>query len=148
MNARFLLFPALCILLLASCASTVARRIEQYPEVFNALSARQKALVERGRVDEGMGRDAVWLAWGSADHVATGSHRGQTYERWSYKGYEPVLGTGNRFSGVAWGSTPFFGGGWFYDSYTLPDPLVNFVPYEARCVEFIGGKVTAWMAGR
>lgn len=154
MNARLLIAPALCALLLAGCTTTVARRIEKYPEAFNALSDRHKALVRQGRIDEGMGRDAVWLAWGSATRVATGSIAGKTYERWSYRGYDPVIGAGMRYSGVnSWNNWngwngPFLGYGGFVEPYAYPDPLLNYVPYEARCVEFTSGRVSAWMAGR
>lgn len=148
MIPRLLILPALCALLLASCTSTVARRIEKNPGLFNALSDRQKALVQLGRIDEGMGKDAVWLAWGNATRIATGSHEGRTYERWSYTGYEPVLGTGMRYSGVNWSNGPFLGYGSFVESYAYPDPLLNYVPYEARRVEFMAGKVSAWAAGR
>lgn len=147
-HARLLVPCALCALFLASCTSTVARRIEKYPEAFNALSNRQKALVQLGRIDEGMGKDAVWLAWGSATRIATGSVAGKTYERWSYRGYDPVIGTGMRYSGVNWSNGPFLGYGSFVEPYAYPDPLLNYVPYEARCVEFTEGKVSAWMAGR
>ena len=151
MNTRLLVPFALCALLLASCTSTVARRIEKNPEVFNALSDRQKALVQRGRIDEGMGKDAVWLAWGSANRIATGSHEGRTYERWSYTGYEPVFGTtiGFGVGGGYWGrAAPFIGDGCFADSYYYQEPTLSYVPYEARRVEFTAGRVSAWMAGR
>lgn len=136
------------MLLLAGCAASIVQRIEKNPAIFNSLSDSQKALVQQGRIEEGMGKDAVWLAWGPADRTATGTHAGLLYERWSYTGYEPVYGAPFSFGGGYWGGRPYIGAGYFNDPYFFPAPMMNFVPYEARRVEFKGGKVSGWMAAR
>ena len=150
MNARLNLPAALCACLLASCTAPVARRIEKNPALFNSLNDRQKALVQRGGIEEGMGKDAVWLAWGPANRIATGSREGRAFERWSYTGIDPVFGTPIGFGagGGYWGSGPFVGSGYYGNPYYFQQPNLVYVPYEARRVEFTGGKVTSWAAGR
>lgn len=128
-----------CCLVLAGCVSPVERRIEKNPALFQALSARHQALVRQGRVEEGMTAPAVWLAWGRPDRVAAGSRQGRAFERWSYTGYEPVHTSAFGFG---------FAGGCYYDSWFYAEPMVQYIPYEARRVEFSGGKVSAWAAGR
>lgn len=125
-------------LLLASCASPIARRIEKNPEIYNRLSESQKALVQRGQIDEGMSTDAVRLSWGSPSRISNGSKLGKKYEQWSYAGYEPVYNTS---IGIGYSN----GRG---DPYYYADPFVNYVPYEARRVEFLNDRVSAWTAAR
>jgi hypothetical protein len=70
-------------LLLSSC-ETPQDRISQRPEVYNALSPRDKDLVSRGEIREGMSRDAVYLAWGAPNQRGPGRHRGSSTETWIY----------------------------------------------------------------
>jgi hypothetical protein len=138
---------AATLLLVASCTSPIVKRIERNPEIYNALSARHKALVQQGRVEEGMTKKAVFLSWGRPDRAAQGSRNGKAYEKWSYAGYVPTYTTG---FGYGPGFGGFYGGGcdgWF-DSPFFYEPMTTYVPYEARRVEFLNGTVFAWSASR
>ncbi|OAI57003.1 hypothetical protein AYO49_00355 [Verrucomicrobiaceae bacterium SCGC AG-212-N21] len=132
-------------LLMVSCTSPIVKRIERNPDIYNALSTRHKELVAQGKVEEGMSKKAVFLAWGRPDRAAQGSKGGKAYERWSYAGYDPVYSVG--YGPGAWG------GGWGYRSgyYYTPfyyEPMMTYVPYEAAKVEFLNGTVTAWAKSR
>ena len=70
-------------LLLSGC-ETPRDRIAQRPEVYNALSPRDRDLVSRGEIREGMSRDAVYLAWGAPNQRGPGRHRGSSAETWVY----------------------------------------------------------------
>ncbi len=65
---RRVVFVALTIgtaasaLISTGCATTEAR-ISQHPEMYQRLSARDRALVSQGQIRPGMTMDAVWLAW-------------------------------------------------------------------------------------
>ena len=95
-----------------------------------------------------MGKDAVFLAWGRADRVSSGTHEGKPLERWSYKGYEAVHGGyfGFGIGGGFAGPRPYLGGGYGYD--TFYQPTVNYVPYEARRVDFTNGRVIGWVVAQ
>jgi hypothetical protein len=136
-------FLATLALLLASCTSPIVKRIERNPEIYHSLSTRQKELVTLGRVEEGMSKQAVFLAWGRPDRAAQGSKNGKAYERWSYAGYDPVytMGFGMGYWGGGWG-------GCYYDRPFLYEPMMTYVPYEAAKVEFLNGSVTAWAKSR
>lgn len=129
-------------LLLASCASPIARRIEKNPEIYNRLSESQKTLVQHGQIEEGMSKDAVRISWGNPARISNGSKQGKSYEQWSYAGYAPVYNTG-----IGFGYSHGYGRR-CDPAYYYADPFVNYVPYEARRVEFLDGRVTAWTATR
>ncbi len=136
------LFLCATVLLLTSCGSTVARRIEKHPEIYNKLSENHKALVQHGQLVEGMSKDAVRLSWGDPSRISNGSKLGTSYEQWSYAAYDPVYNTGVGL-GYAHG-----GGGRYDSAYYYAQPFVNYVPYEARRVEFLNDHVSAWTATR
>ena len=144
---KFALLLLTAALLLSSCAAPVVRRIEKNPQIYGKLSAEDKALVQRGQIREGMGQDAVFLAWGRADRVSAGSRDGKTHERWSYAGYEPVYGTTGGF-GYSSGGYRGRHGGTFYEPFFYSEPSVTYLPYEARWVEFTNGRVSAWSSAR
>ncbi|MBB5031089.1 hypothetical protein [Prosthecobacter vanneervenii] len=135
--------------LFVQCSSTPQTRIEKNPQMFTKLSPKERHLVTHGLICEGMGRDAVFLAWGRPDSVSVGVNRGRESENWTYEGQQPVrsmnMGLGMGFGG--WG--PYGYGGWgpygfggfpYWNSGTS----VSYVPYTAGVVEFVGGKVVSW----
>jgi hypothetical protein len=121
----------------ASSTSPIVKSHERNPEIYNALSARHKELVQQGRIEEGMTKKAVFLSWGRPDRAAHGSKNGKAYEQWSYAGYQPTYTTGFGFGGP-------YGGGCYYDRPFLYEPITTYVPYEAARVEFLNGIVFAW----
>ncbi|MFZ4768164.1 MAG: hypothetical protein ACOYMN_24715 [Roseimicrobium sp.] len=129
------------MLLLASCASPIARRVEHNPDLYNKLSERHKAMVQQGRVEEGMTKPAVFLAWGAPDRASKGSKFGRDFEQWSYAGYQAVQSLPY---GGDWGRRAYRTGCYSYDRSMAFEPVFNYVPYEAARVEFLGGVVSAW----
>lgn len=138
---------ALCwlalVFLVASCTSPVQRRIEKNPSLYNGLSDHQKSLVQRGAIEEGMSKEAVYLAWGRPDRGSRGSKMGKAYERWSYAAYDPVFWGPYGAPGYGWGSGP-----WLYDPYYAPGPSMSYIPYEERWAEFLNNRVAAWSITR
>jgi hypothetical protein len=139
---------ALVSLLLASCASPIVRRIENNPEIYAKLSDRHKALVQAGKVEEGMTKQAVFLSWGQPNRAAKGSKQGKTYERWSYTGYDavptPSIGFGYGYGGYYGGR----GRHSYADSMFYYEPSYQYVPYESARVEFLNSKVSEWSVAR
>ena len=143
-------------LLLASC-STTETRISEHPEIFQSLSPRDQALVQAGKIREGMTRDAVWVAWGTPDQKATGFAHGRAVETWIYNEYTYAnapypypygpFGYGGWYGGRTvfrnYGNRrfvivgdPFFDP--FYYSYIRPS-----VAYPAKIVSFVNGRVVS-----
>ncbi|MDZ4404617.1 hypothetical protein [Prosthecobacter sp.] len=138
-------------LLLSQCASTPQTRIERNPQLFAALSTRDRQLVISGVIREGMTRDAVFLAWGRPDRVSVGTNRGKEVEAWTYLGERPVrtfsIGMGFGYGGFGYGGWgPYGYGGGYGFPYMGGGPSVMYVPYTAGVVEFSRGRVTRWMA--
>lgn len=134
-------------LLIVSCTSPLQRRIEKNPQIYASLSEHQKSLVQRGDVEEGMSKEAVFLSWGKPDRVASGTKQGKAYERWSYTGYEsvPVMSAGFGFG--YWGSHRGYRGVRSYvyaDPFYYGGPAFDYVPYEAARAEFVNTKLSAW----
>ncbi len=140
----------LSALFLSSCATNpVERRIQKDPERFRNLTQREKDLVSRGEVAEGMSQDAVWLAWGRPGRVMAGSREGRSNERWVYFRAAPVSTYSVGYGAFAphpfysaYGVHPAFGygygPGWSYGTG------IESVPSLDRTVEFANGRVIAW----
>lgn len=145
-----LLTGSLAALLLISCATNPAeQRVKKYPERFAGLSGRERDLVLRGEVDEGMSQDAVFLAWGRPGRVMSGSRNGRGSERWAWFRSAPVSTYSMGYGGFgphpfysAYGMHPAFGYGYGPDWGFGAG--VDYVPYLDRTVEFANGKVVAW----
>lgn len=142
-------------LLLSSC-ETPQDRISQRPEVYNAMSARDRELVSRGEIRQGMSRDAVYLAWGAPNQRGPGRYRGSSTETWIYFDtsagdyYPPPFAYG--YGGLYGGSflhghrsgrlhrhvfyDPFFDP-WFYRRTSV-------VSYPERVVSFQSGRVISF----
>ena len=142
MKAIPALLSAAAMLMLASCVSPIAKRIERNPDIYNNLSARHKTMVTQGQIEEGMSKQAVFIAWGRPDRAAKGSRSGRSFEQWSYVAYEtvPAMSVGPGFG--YWGG---YGAHRFsYDPVFFYEPAFTYLPYESARVEFSNAKVTAW----
>ncbi len=69
-----------------------ARRKEQ-TAAYAALSARERDLVQQGRLERGMTTNAVYIAWGKPSAVMPRPHElgAESDLTWLYYGHEPVL---------------------------------------------------------
>ncbi len=135
---RKLLFLAAGILIgLPACSTltTPSARIERYPEKYQALPADHQQLVSQGRIAEGMNQDAVFLAWGTPNHVMSGSDRGSPYETWSY----------TRLRSASYPSL-WFDYGYYGGHYHHIHPYWNtyWYPVPVGRVEFTDGFVNSW----
>src|SRR5947199_10574580 len=79
---------ALSALIVTSCETTESR-ISKHPEIYQNLSANDRALVSRGQIRPGMSQNTVWLAWGSPDRKITGNMRGHATATCMCVRYEP-----------------------------------------------------------
>ncbi len=126
---------------MTSCApSTPEARIRQRPDVFNRLDGKDRELVSRGEVAEGMSKDAVAIAWGRPSDVVDSLRDGKTMERWDYEGSKPVFLSG--FSGGY--GTGTYGGYSYRGAGVALGPQVAYVPYRRSSVWFRNDRVDAW----
>ncbi len=151
----FLALAFVVALSLVSCSTTNQRqkRITRNPEWYNALSESDKALVSKGRIREGMGKNAVFLAWGRADSVTASTDRGKSVETWFYTTPVPHYVTGFGFSyGSYYGrGYPGFGIGHGYGAgWPGPFPYQELVYTErpAAMVRFERERVVSWQIRR
>lgn len=109
--------------------------------MFSHLPVQQQALVQQGKISEGMSEDAVFLAWGRPDSPPMiGQVNGKKIARWVYKGYEPVTVMNNN-PFPAWGPYGWYGYGW-------PMASTAYIPRNVAYVEFVDGKVTSWASSK
>jgi hypothetical protein len=133
-------------LLVVSCApSTPQSRIQREPGKFEALSSKQRSLVEQGQISRGMTQDAVYLAWGGPARVFQGSKEGKLTERWDYAGTQPVYYT-NFYGSYGGYYGPWRGRG-YYSGIGF-GPEVAYIPYRIASVWFIDGRVDSWERAR
>jgi hypothetical protein len=133
-------------LLMASCVpSTPQTRIQREPGKFEALSGKQRSLVEQGQISNGMPPDAVYLAWGRPSRVFQGSKEGKSSERWDYAGSRPVYYS-NFYGSYGGYYGPYRGRG-YYGGYGF-GPEVAYIPYRMASVWFVNGRVDAWERAR
>ncbi|MBQ2813829.1 MAG: hypothetical protein IJE66_02325 [Akkermansia sp.] len=121
--------------LLASCTTmTPLERIENNPAMFRQLSPEHRALVQQGRICDGMSKDAVFLAWGQpSERPMLGQTEGKNFEKWTYTRMRPVVVSRPVFYGSYWG--PW--GGWYtgggVDTVYVPEKVAD-VTFENNCV--------------
>lgn len=160
MKRRFILLAliacgVLSTFILAGC-TTVDSRIQENPEVFHRLSPRDQALVQDGKIHEGMSRDVVYIAWGPPSERVPGRNRGQVVETWIY--YATTAGNyyGPFYYGFPYGyglGYGFYGGhrgrlhhAFYYDPFY--DPFfynhANIVRYPERIVSFQNGRAISF----
>ena len=144
------LATAVSALAMFSCApSTPAARIAAQPALFEKLPARQQELVSQGRIDKGMGTDAVYLAWGRPSRDYEGSEGGTPTLRWDYNGSTPVYNTGYYGAygyGYGYGRYGRYGRSPYYGIGIAPE--VTYLPYRRATVLFRQGRVASWEKAR
>jgi hypothetical protein len=137
------LLAATACLMISCAASTPQARIARNPALFAALTPAQQDLVSRGRIERGLPKEGVFLAWGRPDRVGEWDRSGSRLERWTYLGLRPV----HTYS-FGWGIGPGWGGGYGWDPYVDPyffgGPAVEWVPYPVSRVDFRHGTVADW----
>ncbi len=157
-----ILFPlAIVSMAFFSCSSTPQKRIAKFPDKFSTLTADDQSLVEQGRIQQGMTKDAVYLAIGKPEQITYGANKSGEYEQWNYNTLTPVV-TNNVSIGVGWGGGPWgwggvgrrglgrgFGGwGNGFGGWGL-GPNIAYVPTRGATVKFTGDSVDEYkFAGR
>lgn len=142
MKAPLYFTPLFAAILLASCSSTVQDRIEENQAQFNALPEKEKPYVIQGKINNGMSKEAVKIAWGEPDAISTGSINGAPAERWLYD-----MGGGSGWSfGVGAGVGHGRGSSSMYGLGTGVSIPINYVPSNYSYVLFKNDKVTEWVA--
>jgi hypothetical protein len=136
---KILILPLLALFVVSCASSTPAKRIEENPRRYTSLNSRHQALVESGKIENGMTSDAVYLAWGKPASQAEGQEGGKTFEKWTYTSIAPIY------------SQSFYGGRGYerrYYPYNSFGTEINFVPYRSAWVKFLNGRVDSWQRGR
>ena len=141
---------------LTSC-TTVDTRISEKQESFRRLSPSDQALVQQGKIREGLSMDAVYIAWGPPSQRIPGRYRGSVVETWVYDATAAGDYPGPFYYGYGYGYGPGYGfyGGYgrrFHHGAFLYDPWydpffynhANIVRYPERTVSFQNGRVIAF----
>jgi len=145
-----LALPIVAFLAVSCSSNTLSKRIEKNAQVFNDLSARHQELVENGKIEDGMRKEAVLLAWGKPAARTEGQTRGRSFEKWTYTGVSPVYhqsfygGRGFGF-GSRYGR---FGHGRGFSPYGSFGTQISYVPYRSAWVKFENNRVESWQRQR
>jgi hypothetical protein len=140
MNARlaFMLALGAAVLTGPGCTPSLQRRVERSTAYLATLPPAQQEAVRMGRLEPGMPREAVMVAWGKPNHFAEAlAENGRPEEIWLYTGQRPVAVE------PAWLPPPVI------DCYgrihwPYPSPAIAYVPYLRARVMFRNGQVVAW----
>ena len=153
---------AVTLLLFTGCES-VQDRIAQRSAAFQSMSPSDQALVQQGKIREGMSRDAVYIAWGAPNQRGEGRNGSRSVENWIYFnttdagfGSFGYGGYGYGYGGLGFGGYrgsylhPHRGGRlhrhYVYDPFY--DPFfyssANIVRYPERIVSFQNGRVISF----
>ena len=143
---------AVAVLGLANCASTgtVESRMAKHAEAFSTLTPDQQQMVRQGRIEEGMPKQGVFLAWGSPSKRMEGSKAGKAYETWVYREYEPQVthqlgfGYGTGWGGYGLGRRGRYGYGCGSGYDFSFGPTVHYVPRTSAVVNFENEQVSSW----
>ena len=139
-----------------SSCTTIDSRIAERPGVYQSMSPTDQALVQQGKIREGMPQDAVYIAWGPPSGRAPGRNRGRVVETWIYDATAAGDYPGPFLYGGRYGYGPgygYFGGNryrfrrhHYYDPFY--DPFfyhhANVVRYPERIVSFENGRVISF----
>ena len=157
----YALLAAGCAALLLGACTTTDSRAQSNPQIMSRLSPTDRALVLSGRVREGLGKEATYIAYGRPDRIYRGVMRGNQAEAWIYTtnevrygggygyGFFPTPlytsrfayygGYGGRYGGRRYGGYGYGGYGYgFGDPYFYRTPTVE-VP--VRRVDFESGRI-------
>ena len=140
------LLSILPLVLLVGCttAKITEKRISKHQAMFDAQPAEHQALIRQNRIVEGMNQDAVFLAWGRADEVISGTKEGKAIETWFFGGgYDRRRG-----QHVSFGYGSGYGGGFSYGVGTTFPVGRAYDSGPTAKVVFTSGVVTEWQSAR
>ncbi|QQL46164.1 hypothetical protein [Sulfuriroseicoccus oceanibius] len=122
---------------LSSCVSPREQRLQANAATFNSLPPVEQDLIRQGRISKGMDTQAVYLALGNPQRVATGTYRNQPAETWIYRGIHAVPNYSN------W-HHPYYLGYHRHGYYCNPAPSYTYISYERAVVIFVKKRVAAF----
>ncbi len=155
---RVLLSGAVSLAFVLTGCTTIETRIAERQESFARMSPAERALVQEGKIREGMTQDAVYIAWGPPSQRVPGRNRGRIVETWIYDAtaagdYPGPFLYGSPYGyGLGYGYFGGFGRQRFQRGLYLYDPFFdpffyshsNIVRYPERTVSFQSGRVIGW----
>ena len=123
------------VIALAGCRSSgIAQRKAQSPESYQLLDQTTRGLVDKGKIQNGMDTNAVWLAWGRPTDAFSIDIPGGKRLIWNYE-EKWVCETTRRVSrGTDGNGFPVYA----IEHLRMP------VTYVARSATFADGKVVQW----
>ena len=108
LTAPFTCLTMLSLLLLVGCESShIAARRQAHAADYAALTAEEKALVDRGELRQGMSTNAVLIAWGQPTIISTTPTPNGPFVIWEYYRKRAANDpSARREVMVPWSSTP------------------------------------------
>ena len=82
-----LISSCLSLLFLVGCSSAIDPCDAKHQEMFNRLTPEHQSMVLEHRIENGMHKDAVYLAWGIPETVIEGNRDEDDYKSWVYRDY-------------------------------------------------------------
>ena len=152
--------------LFSSCAvqQTPQSRIEAYPDALKDQPEKHQVLIKQGKIQEGMSKTAVFLAWGKADKEIDLYKNNRLTTRWEYYTTTPVenhtIHGGIGFGGYSAGrhypySSRYYrypygyhGHRGYHSDYFGVGTGVRYQKVSSAHVEFEGEKVKSWQIER
>lgn len=143
--ARLVMVTACLILVAVSCrSSAIAQRKAQHLEAYQSLDATTRSLVGKGKIQNGMDTNAVFIAWGqptdafAVDLPGGGKRTIWNYEKkWAYEFRQSGASDSGTVTSTRFGVERVEGGG---QSRRWRVPIT----YVAKSVTFADGRVIEW----
>ena len=116
--------------------------------MYDRLPSSEQALVDQGRIKQGMSKEAVFLAWGNPEIKTDGEDQDARFERWIYTRLTPIYNTSfGGYYGSGYGYSPYRYGRRSGYRYGFNNE-VAYVKSKAASVDFKNDRVSRWQRGR
>jgi hypothetical protein len=143
--ARMVIVTACFILAVAGCRSSgVMQRKAQHLEAYRSLDAATRSLVDKGKVQNGMDTNAVFISWGqptdafAVDLPGGGQRLIWNYEeKWAYEFKQRAVSESGSITSTRFGVERSENG-------DQPRRWRVPITYVAKSVMFAGGRVIEW----
>jgi len=133
-NSLAVLMAVVASSLIGCQSSGLARRKAERIEAYHSLDAEARARVDRGEIQAGMDKSAVFIAWGKPAEVRTVGGPGDAEMVWDYY---------KRFTREHPRWVPRYDRNGYYSTFDY-QPVMTSHSYLARMVVFKGGRVVRW----
>lgn len=124
--------------------------------MYDRLLPSHQVLVDQGKIEQGMSKEAVFLAWGNPATKFEGEDIGGSFERWTYTSLRRIytnrinIGYGHGYGrrGPYGYETPYGYGNSRHRRYGYGGADIAYITQRSAVVDFKSGRVTRWQRGK